>query len=152
MIKIKDLIKEVIDIYSPEELNSKGIDYEIETESAKRFRVNLKYKDKYYRLAVLPIFDPNNPVVNFGNTDENYDNINLGELLNSPYSTRILAAIFGLLRYWVDKYQVQQFEYGVEGNVRTTLYNYYLNKHFPDFENTQELDGDLMIQTWKRTS
>jgi hypothetical protein len=150
MIKIKDLLKEAIDIYSPGELNSKGIDYDIETESAKRFEVKLKYKDAYYRLQITPLFTPI-PVVSFGNTDENYDNPNFGgELINSPYSSRILAAIFGLIRYWIDKYNIQQFEYGVEGKVRTTLYDYYFTKHFPDFESTQEMDGSLLVYTWKK--
>ncbi len=150
MIKIKDLLKEVIDIYSPGELNSKGIDYDIETESAKRFEAKLKYKDAYYRLQITPLFT-STPVVSFGNTDENYDNANFGgELINSPYSSRILAAIFGLIRYWVDKYNIQQFEYGVEGKVRTTLYDYYFTKHFPDFESTQEMDGSLLVYTWKK--
>jgi hypothetical protein len=150
MIKIKDLIKEVIDIYSPEELNSKGIEYRIDRDSPTRFRVELKYKDQHYLLTILPLFTPI-PVVSFGNTDENYDNANFGgELINSPYSSRILAAIFGLIRYWVDKHNIQQFEYGVEGKVRTTLYDYYFTKHFPDFESTQEMDGSLMVYTWKK--
>jgi len=99
MIKLTNLLKEIIDIYSPGELNSKGIEYDIETESAKRFRVNLKYKDQYYSLAILPIFNPNEPIISFGNTDKNYNNINLSELLKSPYSSKILASIFGLIRY-----------------------------------------------------
>ena len=149
MIKLTNLLKEIIDIYSPEELKSKGIEYRIDRDSPKRFRVELKYKDQHYLLTILPLFTPI-PVISFGNTDENYDNLNLSQLLNSPYSSRILAAIFSLIRYWVDKYNVQQFEYGVEGETRTKLYNYYFTKHFPDFENTQELDGSLMIQTWKK--
>jgi hypothetical protein len=149
MIKLTNLLKEIIDIYSPEELESKGIEYKIDRDSPTRFRVELKYKGQHYLLTILPLFTPIS-VISFGNTDENYDNLNLSQLLNSPYSSRILAAIFGLIRYWVDKYNVQQFEYGVEGETRTKLYNYYFTKHFPDFENTQELDGSLMIQTWKK--
>ena len=150
MIKLTNLLKEIIDIYSPEELKSKGIEYNITTESAKRFEVNLRYKDAYYQLQILPLFTPI-PVISFGNTDENYDNPNFGsELINSPYSSRILAAIFGLIRYWVDKHNIQQFEYGVEGKTRINLYNYYFEKHFPDFESTQKMDGSLLVQTWKR--
>jgi hypothetical protein len=149
MIKLTNLLKEIIDIYSPEELESKGIEYKIDRDSPTRFRVELKYKDQYYLLTILPLFTPI-PVISFGNTDENYDNLNLSQLLNSPYSSRILAAIFGLIRYWVDEHNIQQFEYGVEGETRTKLYNYYFTKHFPDFKNTQELDGSLMIQTWKK--
>ena len=150
MIKLTNLLKEIIDIYSPEELNSKGIEYVIDREAPTRFKVNLKYKDQYYTLTILLLFNPKRPSINFGSTDENYENLNLDQLLNSPYSSRILAAIFGLIRYWVDKYNIQQFEYGAEGKVRNKLYNYYLIKHFPDFENTQEKIGDATIQIWTK--
>jgi hypothetical protein len=150
MIKLKDLLREIIDIYSPEELNSKDIEYIIDREAPTRFRVNLKYKDQYYTLTILPIFNLKRPSVNFGSTDENYESLNLNQLLNSPYSSRILAAIFGLIRYWVDKYDIQQFEYGAEGGIRNKLYNYYLTKHFPDFKNTQEKIGDTTLQIWTK--
>jgi hypothetical protein len=150
MIKLTNLLKEIIDIYSPGELNSKDIEYNIEREAPTRFRANLKYKDQYYTVTILPLFNPKRPSVNFGSTDENYENLNLNQLLNSPYSSRILAAIFGLIRYWVDKYNIQQFEYGAEGEVRNKLYNYYLTKHFPDFKNTQEKIGDTTLQVWTK--
>ena len=150
MIKITDLLKEIIDIYSPEELNSKDIEYNIERESPIRFRVTLKYKDQYYVLTILPLFNPKRPSINFGSTDEKYENLNLNQLLNSPYSSRILAAVFGLIRYWVDKYNIKEFEYGAEGDVRNKLYNYYLKKHFPDFENIQEKYEDIILQVWKK--
>jgi len=145
-MKLVNILKEIIDIYSPEELNSKGIEYNIERESSTRFRVTLKYKDQYYILTILPLFNPKRPSINFGSSDEKYENLNLSQLLNSPSSSRILAAIFGLIRYWVDKYNIQQFEYGADGSTRVKLYDYYLTKHFPDFENTQEKIGDITLQ------
>jgi len=150
MIKLASLVKEIIDIYSPEELNTKGIEYSIEKDTPTRFTVNLKYKDQYYSLRILPMFDPKRLSINFGSTDEDYWNINLKQLLNSPYSSRILAAIFGLIRYWVDKHNIQQFEYGAEGKIRSQLYNYYLTKHFSDFQNTQEKIGNETLQVWKK--
>jgi hypothetical protein len=149
-IKLVDLLKEIIDIYSPNELSSKEIKYEITQDSSYRFRVQLKYKDQYYVLSILPLFNPKRPNINFGSTDENYENLNLFDLINSPYSSRILAAIFGLIRYWVDKHNIQSFEYGAAGSVRTKLYDYYLKKHFPDFENIQEKYGDTILQVWKK--
>lgn len=148
-MKLLEILKEIIDIYSPEELNSKDIDYNIVQDSSRRFTVNLKYKDQYYVLVILPIFKKRSSI-NFGNTDKNYENLNLSKLLNSPYSSRILAAIFGLIRYWVDKYNIQEFEYGAEGKIRNQLYNYYLNKHFSDFKNTQEKIGEETLQVWKK--
>jgi hypothetical protein len=149
-MKLVNILKEIIDIYSPEELNSKGIEYNIERESSTRFRVTLKYKDQYYILTILPLFNPKRPSINFGSSDEKYENLNLSQLLNSPSSSRILAAIFGLIRYWVDKYNIQQFEYGADGSTRIKLYDYYLTKHFPDFENTQEKIGDITLQVWTK--
>jgi hypothetical protein len=151
MIKLSNLLKEIIDIYSPEELNSKDIEYKIDRDSPTRFRVELKYKDQYYILSILPLFNPKRPSINFGSSDEKYENLNLTQLLNSPYSSRILAAVFGLIRYWVDKHNIQQFEYGADGNTRIKLYNYYLTKHFPDFKNTNKvelIDSDIFI--WEK--
>ena len=150
-MKLLEILKEIIDIYSPEELNSKDIEYRIDRDSPTRFRVELRYKDQYYILTILPLFNPKRPSINFGGSDEKYENLNLNQLLNSPYSSRILAAIFGLIRYWVDKHNIQQFEYGAEGNTRIKLYNYYLTKHFPDFENTNKvelIDSDIFI--WEK--
>lgn len=149
-IKLLNILKEIIDIYSPEELNSKEIKYDIVEDNKRRFIVNLTYKDQYYSLRILPIFNPKRSSINFGNTDEKYENLNLNQLLNSPYSSRILASIFGLIRYWIDKHNIQEFEYGAEGETRNKLYNYYLNKHFPDFENVQENFGNEIIQVWKK--
>lgn len=149
-IKLLNILKEIIDIYSPEELNSKEIKYDIVEDNKRRFIVNLTYKDQYYSLRILPIFNPKRSSINFGNTDEKYENLNLNQLLNSPYSSRILASIFGLIRYWIDKHNIQEFEYSAEGETRNKLYNYYLNKHFPDFENVQENFGNEIIQVWKK--
>ena len=146
-----DLLNEIIDIYSPEELNSKDIEYNITRESSIQFKVELKYKDQYYILRILPLFNPKRPSINFGNSDEKYESLNLTQLLNSPYSSRILATVFGLIRYWVDKYNIQQFEYEANNNIRIKLYNYYLNKHFTDFKNTQQvelIDSDIFI--WEK--
>ena len=150
MIKLVDLIKEVIDLYLPNELESKGISIDIKEESRRKFKVMLKYNNNYYEFIALPLYNPKRPSINFGDTDQQGTTLNLSNLLNSPHSPRILAAVFGLLRYWVDKYNIQEFEYGAEGDVRTKLYNMYLTKHFPDFENSQEKYGEHILQIWTR--
>lgn len=149
-IKLTNLIKEIIDLYKPEELKDKGIEYSIERDSEIKFTVNLKYKDQHYILTILPIFNPKRSNINFGITDKNYKNLNLNQLLNSPYSSRLLASIFGLIRYWIDKYNIQEFEYSAEGEIRNKLYNYYLTKHFSDFKNSKEKYGDKILQVWKK--
>lgn len=150
-MKLSKLIIELIDIYNPEDLESKDIKYDIEQESSKRFRVNLQYKDQYYAIIILPIYNPKRPSINFGSTDINYQNMNMSNLINSKYSSRILAAIFGLVRYWVEKYNIEEFEYVAEGRTRNRLYDYYLEKHFSDFKKYQEKYGENVVQVWKKT-
>lgn len=149
-MKLSKLLIEIIDIYDPKDLKSKGVDYSIELDSSKKFYVNLKYKNEHYSLRILPMFNIKRSSINFGSTDENYDNINMNTLINSRYSSRILAAIFGLLRYWIDRYNIQEFEYVAEGPIRNQLYRYYLDKHFSDFKHSQEKYGDKIIQVWKK--
>lgn len=146
MIKLLELI----DLYSPNELNSKGIDYNIIRESSIQFRVELKYKDHYYVLRILPLFNPKRPSVNLGSTDKNYENLNLNILLNRPESKKILPAVFGLIKYWIDKFNIKEFEYGAEGEVRNKIYDYYINKHFPEFEKNEEDFGEHKIYIWKK--
>jgi len=150
MIKLYDLLLESIDIYSPEELADKGIGYEVKQDSPRRFSVNIKYKDFFYVLRILPILNPKRPSVNFGDTDENFENLNLSQLLNASHSFRILATIFGFVRFWVDKYNIKEFEYTSEGDVRDKIYKYYLNKHFSDFENHPEKYGEYVLQVWEK--
>lgn len=150
MIKLIDILKEIIDIYLPNELSSKNIQYDVVQESPRRCIVNLSYKDNYYSLRILPIFNPKRPSVNFGITDENFEKINMDKLINASHTPRILATIFGFLRYWVDKYNIQEFEYAAQGEVRNKLYEYYLKKHFSDFKQTQETFGNETIQVWKK--
>lgn len=150
MITLRKILAELIDVYTPSELAGKGIKCSIVEESPRRFTVNLNYKDQFYSLRILPVFNVKRPSINFGSTDVNYKNLNLNQLINSPYSSRILAAIFGLIRDWVDKYNIQEFEYGAEGSVRNKLYDYYLTKHFSDFVNTQEEIGAETLQVWKK--
>lgn len=149
-INLLEILKEIVDIYKPEELESKGIKYNIEQDYARRFNVNLEYKDQYYSIRILPMFNYKRSSINFGSTDSNFKNINLNTLINSQYSSRILAAIFGLIRYWVDKYNIQEFEYIAEGEVRNKLYDYYLSKHFSDFEKSEEKFEEEKIQVWKK--
>ena len=150
MIKLTDFLKEVVDIYRPSELRDKGVFIDIKEENRRKFKVILTYKNSYYEFIALPLYNPKRPSINFGDTDPQGATLNLSTLLNSTHSPRILASIFGLLRYWVDKYDIQEFEYGAEGDVRVRLYDMYLTKHFPDFENTQEKYGEHILQIWTR--
>ena len=150
MIKLSKIIKEVVDILPIQDLEKNGISYSIEIENARKFEATLEYKESYYILSILPIYNQKTPTINFGSTDSNYFNINLSKLTKSPYSLKILSAIFGLIRYWVDKYNVQEFNYLADGQVRKKLYSYYLEKHFKDFKNYKQEYGHNFLEKWKK--
>lgn len=152
MIKLTELLNEIVDIYSPDELNSKGIYYNIDRETNNRFRVEFNYNDQFYVLTCLRILHPTRVSVNFGTTNESFKQLDMNNLINSKYSSRILAAIFGLLRYWLDKYNIQEFEYTADGQTRNKLYQYYLNKHFTDYTHSEEnIEGDTVHVMTKNT-
>jgi hypothetical protein len=134
MIKLANLLKEIIDIYKPEELKSKGIEYTILQDTPKRFKALINYKDSYYLIAVLPLLNPQTPTVNFGITDKTGTSMDISPLTNSPYTPLIAASLLGLFKDWVDRHNIQSFRYAAEGNVRNTLYDHYLTKHFSDFK------------------
>jgi len=149
-IKLTDILFEIIDLYKPEELHEYGIDYSIISESKRRFMVNIKYNDWYYQLLILPMFNPKRLAINFGDTNSEYKQLNLSKLLNVPHSNKILACIFGLLRYFVDKYDINSFEYGADGTTRTRIYEYYLTKHFLDFIDSTETWNNHKIYVWTK--
>lgn len=122
-----------------EELKQKGVDVTIFNESSKRMRVGFNINDKFYCVYISPLFNPKIPVISFGNTDGEYKNLNLNKLLNSTNANYILAIIFSIIRWWVDKYNISVFEYAAEGDIRFKLYGYYLSKHFKDFELTSKI-------------
>lgn len=155
--ELKQIIKEVlsensliesIDLYKPNELEGKGIKYKIFEDNKRKFHVELWYKDKHYGIKALPIFT-SNPNINFGDIDEN-GTWNLSRIIKSPYTNIIMASIFGLIRYWVDKHNIKEFEYGAEGDMRVGLYKLYMQKHFPDYKNYQEEYNDHVIQLWRK--
>jgi hypothetical protein len=141
MIKLTNLLNEIMDLYNFQDLDRVGIKYKIEEDTSNSFKVKLEYKGNYYFLRINPTFG-GILTINFGNTNENYGELNLSKLLNSPHSSMILSAIFGLIRYWVDKWDIKQFDYAASGQVRNKLYKYYLEKHFSDFQDRLETDPE----------
>jgi len=134
MEKIKgfqEFINESIDIYTMDELESKGVYIEIKEESPKSLRVLFSVSGYYYMVLALPT---EVPFVAFGNSDDFGENIELEELLNRDISRFALSVVFSVLRYWTDKFGVKEFNYMVKNDgIRQPLYRYYLDKHFPDF-------------------
>ena len=63
--------------------------------------------------------------------------------------------LLNLLQEIIDIYSPEELnskeiEYGAEGKIRNQLYNYYIIKHFPDFNNSQEKIGNETLQVWKK--
>ena len=50
MTRYKYKLVEIIDIYKPDQLNDKGINYNITRENSKNFRAEINYKDNNYLL------------------------------------------------------------------------------------------------------
>lgn len=142
----KNIFLEVIDLYNIDNF-PKGVEINITSESPKKFFVTIIYKNTKYKLTVLPT----NPIeVIFGLVDENNE-LDSIKLTNSPYSPLILACIFSLLKYWLDKYNIEEFFYKVDGNMRYKLYDLYLKKHFREYnlEGVKEF-GTLKYVVWKK--
>jgi hypothetical protein len=151
MIKLTNLLKEIIDIYSPEELNSKGINYIIEKDTSNEFIAKLNYKDLYYYISIRPIFKKPRPTLNFAVTDERYSYKDYDTLTNSPSTPKMLASIFGLISYWVNKHNIKEFDYSAMGDVRNKIYFNYIKKHFPNFKHTQEgVEEWEKVEVWKK--
>lgn len=132
-------VYESVDMYSPNQLKAKGISYKILHSSDTKFRALISYREYKYYLKVFPLFRENIPSINFGTIKQEGESLDMKTLLNVPHTPLILAAIMGLLRFWVDMFNIQKMEYGADGRVRKGLYDLYLSKHFSDFERTTEV-------------
>jgi hypothetical protein len=155
-MKLLKIVNEIGGIYSPEELESKNITYKIVEQNFKRFVVHLTYTNKknekyYYKLLIIKITNNDRHIVAFGSTNENFYDSNMDDLVNLSHSPRILAAIFGLIKYYVNKFNIEELEYTAEGDVRNKLYDLYL-KNFSDmgFKHYIQDDHGIEVIIWKK--
>jgi hypothetical protein len=155
-MKLLKIVNEIGGIYSPEELESKNITYKIVEQNFKRFVVHLTYTNKknekyYYKLLIIKITNNDRHIVAFGSTNENFYDSNMDDLVNLSHSPRILAAIFGLIKYYVNKFNIEELEYTAEGDVRNKLYDLYL-KNFSDmgFKHYIQDDHGIEVNIWKK--
>ena len=155
-MKLLKIVNEIGGIYSPEELESKNITYKIVEQNFKRFVVHLTYTNKknekyYYKLLIIKITNNDRHIVAFGSTNENFYDSNMDDLVNLSHSPRILAAIFGLIKYYVNKFNIEELEYTAEGDVRNKLYDLYL-KNFSDmgFRHYIQDDHGIEVNIWKK--
>lgn len=167
---IKKNLKELFDLYEPEELNKKDINYEINLDTPTNFTATLNYKDHTYLFTIYQMDDVDNDdelydthtYVGFGASNSNTNGqIVVFDLINSPYSKRIGAAFIGLLKYWVNKYNIKEFRYYTTQEtkpIRHSLYSYYINKYLPEFKCEVIRDKkhpvygnrDLTLHIWSR--
>ncbi len=148
----KTLIIESIDIFSLDYFRKNGVQITIFEESHRRCRIGFIVNNKYYIVYISPIFSTKIPNISFGNTNQEYENLNLNKLQNSPNVNHILSIIFSIIRYWIDKFNIQTFEYGTTPGIRAKLYNYYLEKHFNDFilASKDPLPNNNFNYIWKK--
>jgi hypothetical protein len=75
----------------------------------------------------------------------------MDDLVNLSHSPRILAAIFGLIKYYVNKFNIEELEYTAEGDVRNKLYDLYI-KNFSDmgFKHYIQDDHGIEVNIWKK--
>lgn len=149
---LKNLINESIDIFPLNHFIENGVQITIFEESRLRCRIGFIVNGKYYTVYISPIFSPKIPNISFGNTDEKYGNLNLNKLQNSADAPYILSIVFSIIKYWIDKYNIPTFEYGATESDRAKLYDYYIKKHFSDFEliSKQPLPNNNFNYIWKK--
>lgn len=159
-MKLLKILNEIGGIYSPEELESKNITYKIIDQTFKRFVVYLTYTNKknekyYYKLLIMKMTNTDRHHVIFTSTNKDFSDIfknsNIDDLVNLPHSPRILAAIFGLIKDYVDKFNIDEIEYTAEGRVRNKLYDLYL-KNFSNmgFKHYVQDDRGSELNIWKK--
>jgi hypothetical protein len=144
-----ETLLEMIDLYDPSELESKNIKLKIKSENTKGANYLLYYKEYIYEVVILKGQD--GYLLGFGDITDGKD-LDMTTLTNRDSTPRILSALFGLLRRYVDTFNVNSFYYDVDGELRKKLYNFYLNKHFKDFKLDQMIDNEDSTQTyiWKK--
>ena len=159
-MKLLKILNEIGGIYSPEELESKNITYKIIDQTFKRFVVYLTYTNKtnekyYYKLLIMKMTNTDRHHVIFTSTNKDFSDVfknsNIDDLVNLPHSPRILAAIFGLIKDYVDKFNIDEIEYTAEGRVRNKLYDLYL-KNFSNmgFKHYVQDDRGSELNIWKK--
>lgn len=164
-MKLLKILNEIGGIYSPEELESKNITYKIIRENFIEFVVYLTYTNKenekyYYKLLIMKMTNRHHVITDrhhviFTSTNKDFSDVfknsNIDDLVNLPHSPRILAAIFGLIKYYVDKFNIDEIEYTAEGRVRNKLYDLYL-KNFSNmgFKHYVQYDRGSELNIWKK--
>jgi hypothetical protein len=140
MEKIKgfqEFINESIDIYTMDELESNGVYIEVREETDKSMEALFSVSGYFYKFKIM---STGLPFLAFGNSDDFGQELEMDNLLNRDISRFVLSIVFSLLRYWVDKYEVKALAYMVKDDgIRQPLYQYYLDKHFSDFDINKEV-------------
>lgn len=136
MIKLQNILKEILNSYTLDDLKSKGIIFKIKNFSHKD-EIYIQYKNLFY---IVKIFkddeNPNSIGISFGLSNKNFYSYDMKTLTNSPNTPIILSSIFTLISEYVNNNGISQIVFNVSdenNNLREKLYDLYMKKHFPHF-------------------
>lgn len=123
MISIINLILESIDIYSLEDMEEREMTFEIEREDRANFIASFVVAGREYKIEIRKGYGKHaqSHDFSFGDIKSNGTK-NVSDLLKAGVPLPVCSRVFSLLRYYLDKYNVSQFSYQINGNVRESLY------------------------------
>lgn len=146
MISLYEIIlKESIDIYPIDQLEGKGITYNIKSENKAELKVYFVVDGTdYYLQSKAGWGMKGGHSISFGNLVNGNPVYN--EYTKSGIPTKVCMVVFSFLRDYVDRYAVNKIEYSVAiesekskrpgESIRELIYDKYFEKYFKDFEKT----------------
>lgn len=150
---IKSLIKEVflneaIDIYSLDKLKEFS-NFIIHQENNNEFKVTFSPKNSpnKYQLRIKS-YGKDSIIVDFGVIVDKM--VSTSKTIKDEFVLPVLSTVFSLLRYFIDKYDIQKFNFEAKEGVRSKLYEMYLKKHFNDFaiSNDEKSKAGIKIKSY----
>lgn len=137
---IEIVLEESIDVYSLPDMESRGMKFDILKEDPFSFSATFEVSGKTYQVDIAKGkgMVPKSYDLSFGDVQSNGIK-NVSTLLNSGVPLPVCSRVFSFLRYYVDKYNIDNFSYMVDGDIRSNIYDKYLEKHFPDY--SKEVSG-----------
>jgi hypothetical protein len=131
---VEIILNESVDIYTLPEMENRGMKYSILREDRVYLSATFKVGEKVYQVDIAKNggFVKNSYDVSFGDVQPNGVK-NTSSLLNLGIPLPVCSRVFSFVRYYVDKYNVDTFNFTVIGSMRSSIYDKYLEKHFSDF-------------------
>lgn len=145
---LKETLNEINDVVPIEQLKDIGIDYDITSEYEDTFFVKINYAKFEEPFGLLIRGDQHNAI--FGPIVGN--KIDVGTNFNVPEMKVIRKAIFSFLKYYVDKFNIEYFEFTCDDSMRKDLYTNFMEKWFSDYNMTIRSIGARFAFEMKKKS